>query len=56
MARDLNAVHRKGVTLDGELVEIFVARRPIVDFGVTNVGQAYAEFDVEDMSLVQLKG
>ena len=56
VARDLNAVHRKGVTLDGELGgDLFVARRPIVDFGVTNVGQAYAEVDVEDMSLVQPK-
>ena len=56
MARDLNAVHRKGVTLDGELGgDLFVARRPIVDFGVTNVGQAYAEVDVEDMALIEPK-
>ena len=54
VVRDLNAVHRKGVTLDGELGgDLFVARRPIVDFGVTNVGQAYAEVDVEDMALVE---
>ena len=54
VARDLNAVHRKGVTLDGELGgDLFVARRPIVDFGATNVGQAYAEVDVEDMALVE---
>ena len=54
VARDLNAVHRKGVTLDGELGgDLFVARRPIVDFGVTNVGQAYAEVDVEDMALIE---
>ena len=54
VARDLNATHRKGITLDGELGgDLFVARRPIIDFGVTNVGQAYAEVDVEDMSLVE---
>ena len=54
VVRDLNAVHRKGVTLDGELGgDLFVARRPIVDFGVTNVGQAYAEVDVEDMALIE---
>ncbi len=54
VARDMNAVHRKGVTLDGELGgDLFVARRPIVDFGVTNVGQAYAEVDVEDMALIE---
>ena len=54
VARDLNAVHRKGITLDGELGgDLFVARRPIVDFGVTNVGQAYAEVDVEDMTLIE---
>ena len=56
VARDLNAVHRKGVTLDGQLGgDLFVARRPIVDFGVTNVGQAYAEVDVEDMALIEPK-
>ena len=56
ITRDLNAVHRKGVTLDGELGgDLFVARRPVVDFGVTNVGQAYAEVDVEDMALVESK-
>ena len=54
VARDSNAVHRKGITLDGELGgDLFVARRPIVDFGVTNVGQAYAEVDVEDMTLIE---
>ena len=54
VTRDLNAVHRKGVTLDGQLGgDLFVARRPIVDFGVTNVGQAYAEVDVDDMTLVE---
>ena len=54
VTRDLNAVHRKGVTLDGQLGgDLFVARRPIVDFGVTNVGQAYAEVDVDDMTLIE---
>ena len=56
VARDMNAVHRKGVTLDGDLGgDMFVARRPIVDFGPTNVGQAYAEVDVEDMTLIESK-
>lgn len=56
VARDMNAVHRKGVTLDGDLGgDIFVARRPIVSFGPTNVGQAYAEVDAEDMSLIESK-
>ncbi len=56
VARDMNAVHRKGVTLDGDLGgDMFVARRPIVDFGPTNVGQAYAEVDVEDMALIESK-
>ena len=56
VSRDLNAVHRKGVTLDGELGgDLFVARRPVVDFGAANVGQAYAEVDVADMALVEPK-
>jgi flagellar hook-associated protein 1 FlgK len=56
VARDMNAVHRKGVTLDGDFGgDMFVARRPIVSFGPTNVGQAYAEVDVEDVNLVDPK-
>ena len=53
VSRDLNAVHRKGITLDGELGgDLFIARRPVVDFGIGNVGQAYAEIDIEDMALI----
>lgn len=56
VARDMNAVHRKGITLDGEYGgDLFIARRPIVDFGPANVGQAYAEVDVEDMTLIEPK-
>jgi len=56
VVRDLNAVHRKGITLDGEPGgDLFVARRPIVDLGLVNVGQAYAEVDVEDMALIEPK-
>ncbi|MEK9553937.1 MAG: hypothetical protein VW446_11800, partial [Alphaproteobacteria bacterium] len=53
VTRDMNAVHRKGVTLDGDLGgDLFLARRPIISFGPANVGQSYAEVDVEDMNLV----
>ena len=54
VTREMNAVHRKGVTLDGDIGgDMFLARRPIVEFNPTNVGQAYAEIDVEDMKLIE---
>ena len=56
VSRDLNAVHRKGVTLDGDLGgDLFLPRRPIISFGPANVGQSYAEIDVEDMNLIDPK-
>lgn len=52
--RDLNDAHRKGITLDGEAGgDLFVARRPFVETGPANVGGAYAEVTVEDVSLVE---
>ena len=52
--RDLNAAHRKGLTLDGEAGgDMFLSRRPFVETGPANVGKAYAEVTVEDVSLVE---
>ena len=52
--RDLNATHRKGLTLDGEAGgDMFLARRPFVETGPANVGKAYAEVVVDDVSLVE---
>ena len=52
--RDLNAAHRKGLTLDGEAGgDMFLTRRPFVETGPANVGKAYAEVVVEDVSLVE---
>ena len=52
--RDLNAAHRKGLTLDGEAGgDMFLTRRPFVETGPANVGKAYAEVVVEDVSLIE---
>ena len=47
---DLNAAHRKGITLDGEMGgDLFVAAKPHISFGLSNVGSAYTEMTVSDM-------
>lgn len=50
IGNDLNAAHRKGITLDGEMGgDLFVAARPHISLGLSNVGSAYTEMTVNDI-------
>ena len=54
VARDLNAIHRKGITLEGEKGgDLFLSRKPTVSEGPTNVGSSYVEIDLTDPSAVK---
>ncbi len=55
-AQQLNEVHHKGLNLDGNQGgDLFLSNRPIVEIGVSNVGQSYAEVDVDDISSIAPK-
>ena len=54
VARDLNAAHRQGITLEGDKGgDLFLSRKPTVVEGPANVGSTYLEIDLTDASAVK---
>ncbi len=54
VSRDFNEIHKQGVDLDGQRgKDIFIPLRPVAEGSKTNVGQAYAEITISDISKVE---